>query len=136
MADAMEFDFTDILKLAADLGEVPDNAGKNIRKAIEVTARHVRDDWREPLQGSATVPIGPAAVTYDLAGGNAVRGSQISAEIGPELKGQGAIVGMLEYGTPRNSPRGFGAAALQKNEADFINGLTIALDQAEKQAGL
>lgn len=137
MADGANFDFSDVLKLAADLGEVPDKAGPNIRKAVEVTARKVKDEWRKDVAGSSLAPGGDRAISYDLKGGNAVRGSEISAEIGPELRGAGSLVGLLEYGVPdRNGPRGYGAAALERNQEDFQKGLEIALEQAEKAAGL
>ena len=137
MADSINFDFSEILALSADLGEVPGNAGRNIRKAIEVTARHIKDDWRGDVTGSTLAPGGQRSISYDIRGGNAVRGSEISAEIGPELRDAGPLVGLLEYGVPgKNGPRGYGAAALERNQADFQKGLEIALDQAEQQAGL
>lgn len=123
MADGLSIDFSDILKLAADLGDVPKTAGRNIRKAVEVTARHVKDDWREPLQGSALLPRGPYSISYDIKG----TGRSVEAEIGPELKGQGALIGMLEYGTPSTGPTGYGAKALQQNQDDFEKGLLKAI---------
>lgn len=133
---SIDFDFSEVTKLAASLGEVADGAGGFIRKAVEVTARNVDRDWTKPLQGSSRVPQGPKSITYDIKGGEAIRGSEISAEIGPELTGQGPIVGMLEYGTPTTGPRGFGAAALQQNEGDFVKGILLAIGDAEKAAGL
>lgn len=130
------FDFSEVLKLAADLGEVPDNAGKNIRKAVEVTARKVKDAWKSDVSGSSLAPGGERAISYDLKGGNAIRGSEITAEIGPELGGAGSLVGLVEYGTPTTGPRGYGAAALERNQEDFQKGLEIALEQAERAAGL
>jgi hypothetical protein len=61
-------------------------------------------------------------VSYDVGVGS----DGITAEIGPEIGGPGALVGMLEYGTPTTPPTGYGHGALQKNEADFIKGLEIA----------
>lgn len=137
MADGMGFDFSDVLKLAASLGEVLEGSGRNIRKAVEVTARRIKDDWRKDAAGSSLAPGGDRAISYDLKGGNGIRGSEISAEIGPELRGAGSLVGLLEYGVPgRNGPRGYGAAALERNQEDFQKGLEIALEQAEKAAGL
>lgn len=121
----------DLTRLAADLSAAPAKAAPLIRKAVEVTARYVRDDWREPLKGSQYVPAGAYSVTYDMRGGAGLRGAAIEAEIGPELgRNQGAIVGILEEGTPTTGPRGFGLVALQKNEADFEKGLAIAVEQA------
>lgn len=124
MADGISIDFSDLNKLAADLSDAPVKAVPFIRKAVEVTARKVKDDWREKLQGSSRVPRGPASISYDL---KLDTDGSIGAEIGPELKGQGPVVGMLEYGTPSTAPTGFGHEALQKNEADFEKGLGVAL---------
>lgn len=116
------FDFSELSKLAADLGAVPEKVQKNVRTATEVTARHVKDDWRKPLEQSESVPRGAQAVSYDIA----VSSEGVTAEIGPAIGGPGALVGMLEYGTPSTPPTGYGHAALQKNEEDFIKGLGIA----------
>lgn len=136
MGDNIQIDFSDVLRLAASIEEAPAAAGRKIRQAVVVTARNIKDDWRAPLQGSSSVPGGAASVSYDVSGGQGIRAEEIRAEIGPELKGQGPIVGMLEYGTPSTGPRGYGAAALEKNQEDFQRGIEIALDQAERQVGL
>lgn len=134
---SMDFDFSDLTKLAADLTEVPKNAGKKIRKAVEVSARNVKEDWKKPLQGSPTVPGGERSISYDLKGGEGIRGSTISAEIGPETGGIGSVVSALEEGFGgRQGPLGFGSAALQMNQDDFIRGLEIALEENETEAGL
>lgn len=125
---SIEFDFSELDALTADLTRAPKVAAENVGKALRVTAHKVRDDWREPLSGSEYLPGGAAAVSYDLKGAASLTGSALSAEIGPELKGQGPLVGMLEYGTPTVGPRGYGLAALQKNEADFIDGINKAGD--------
>jgi len=116
------FDFSELSKLAGDLGASTVNVQKNARIAVEVTARHVKDDWRKPLSQSERIPRGAQAVSYDVTTGP----EGITAEIGPVIGGPGALVGMLEYGTPTTPPTGYGHAALQKNEEDFIKGLAIA----------
>lgn len=116
------FDFSELSKLAADLGASTVNVQKNARIAVEVTARHVKDDWRKPLSQSERIPRGAQTVSYDVTTGP----EGITAEIGPVIGGPGALVGMLEYGTPTTPPTGYGHAALQKNEEDFIKGLAIA----------
>lgn len=127
---SIEFDFSDVTALAADLSHAARVAPENVGKAVAVTAKKVRDGWREPLSGSESLPGGAAAVTYDLKGSSALTGSAISAEIGPELKGQGPLVGMLEYGTPTTGPRGYGAEALRKNQEDFERGILRAVEDA------
>ena len=116
----VSFDFSEVTKLAADLGAAPAKVRPKVRKALEVTARHVKDDWAGDWAGSVTVPAGASSISYDV--------EDTSAEIGPELKGQGPIVGMLEYGTPNTGARGFGAAALKKNEGDFVKGILMATE--------
>ena len=126
MADGININFGEISRLVVDLGEAAKVVPAKIAAHVAETAVKVQNDWREPLKGSATVPAGAASVTWDITGSaSAILGrSAISAEIGPVLRGQGPIVGMLEYGTPNTGPRGFGAEALRKNEADFVSGVT------------
>jgi hypothetical protein len=136
MSDGVSADFSGLDKLAADLGTVPKNAGKKVAKAVEVGARNVKDGWRSKIEGSRGVSHGAASISYDLEGEASLTGSTVSAEIGPELKGQGPIVGLIEMGTPTLSPRGYGLAALHEEQEDFEHGLDIAIDQALKEAGL
>jgi hypothetical protein len=128
----IEFDFSEVAALAADLGEVPKGAGVNIRKAVEVTARRVKDQWRSDVAGSSLSPGGERSIDYDVKGD----GFGVTAEVGARLGGAGSLVGWGEYGTPHVAPRGYGAGALQMNEADFQRGLEVALEQAERSAGL
>lgn len=118
------FDFSDISKLAADLGEVPEKLHRNVLSAVKVTALKTKRDWQEPLKGSASIPGGARSISYDIKTSR----DGVSAEIGPEIGGPGALVGMLEYGTPSTGPTGYGHAALQKNEADFVKGILLATE--------
>lgn len=136
MADGFSIDFSALDKLAADLGEVPKNAGENVRKATEVSARKVKDEWRGKLRGARYLPAASRAINYDLKGGNAIRGSQIEAEIGADLGGQGSLVGIVEYGSPTLAPRGYGLKALEDTAEDFQRGLEKAVEDAERSAGL
>jgi len=133
MPDGIEFDLTELTRLAADLGDAPDAVKKNLPKALSVIARNIKDDWKRNAEGGR---IRRSAVTYDI---NAKRDS-VEAEIGPEVGRtgvQGAIVGALEYGFGgRQGPRGYGAAALQRNEADFITGVAKAVADGEREVGL
>jgi hypothetical protein len=122
------FDYSELSKLAADLGEIPAKTHANVRKAIEVTARHVKDDWRDPLSQSEMIPRGAFTVSYDIA----TDSEGVTAEIGPTVRGKGShwlggLIGTLEYGTPTTPPTGYGHAALQKNEDDFEKGLAEAV---------
>ena len=126
-------DFSELNKLARDLGEVPSSSGPLLRKAVQVTAGKIKTSWRDKLKGSATLPGLPGAVNYDIESD----GKSLNAEIGfDKSKPQGALGNISEYGTPKVAPRGFGHAALQENADDFEKGIEIAIDQALKGAGL
>ena len=131
-----DFDFSDLARLSADLGKVPPNAGKNVRQAVEVSARKVKDSWRGKLEGSPTLPGAARAIAYNLKGGEAIRGSTISAEIEPRQGGQGSLVFVDEFGSLFTAPRGSGRAALEENADDFEKGLNKAIEDAEREAGL
>ena len=124
----ISFDFSEINDLAADITRSTKVVPQKIATAMRVTAGKIKDDWREPLSGSEYLPAGAASVTYDIKGASGLGSSVLSVEIGPELKGQGPLVGMLEYGTPNTGARGYGAAALAKNQGDFEQGIYKATE--------
>jgi hypothetical protein len=123
VSDGIQFDFSDLTRLAADLGDAPKKSGPNILKAVEVTARHVKDEWRDSLKGARKLPRAAAAISYDIE----ADGKTVTAEIGPVNKGQGSLVGKTEFGSPGLAPRGYGQKALRSNEKDFQNGLEKAI---------
>lgn len=124
-------DFSEVLSLAADLTRVPDAANRNVRKAIEVTARHVRDDWRqgaEVSRGDGYTDRYASSIFYDVE----IGAGEIAAEIGPELGRPGGSAGFLEDagGGVQAAPQHAGRNALEANEADFERGLEIAVFEA------
>ena len=134
----MSFDFTEMDRLTADLGEAPKDIGKNTVKAVEVAAGNVKEGWRDRVKGSSHASRGAASISYELQGKVGDQ-SEISAEIGPTLSSaQGPIVGLIEMGAPKQNlaPHGYGLAALKDEQGDFENGLQKAIDDSLKQAGL
>lgn len=132
MSDGMSFDFSELSKLAADI-DVAANVGPFAKKAVTVTARNVKDAWRDKLKGSETLPALPYAVSYDVE----VDDGAIAAEVGFDLsKAQGPLGGISEFGTPTTPPRGYGHGALEENQADFKHGLEQAAADAMGEAGL
>lgn len=137
MADGFEIDFSDIGALAASFDKLNDFAPKRLRQAMEVTARHVKDEWSDSLRGSRNLGYTPKSIGYEFTGTASEERSTLEVDIGAELeRKQGSFVQFLEYGSPTQGPRGYGHLALQNNEADFEKGLTQALEDAEKDAGL
>lgn len=154
MPDGFTIDNSELDRLSADLGTVPENAGENIVKAVTVTARHIKDDWRDEAKGMAHAPAFPYSVGYDVGVGfdmtlaqsaravveggiSAAVGTTVTAEIGPDKgRAQGALGNLIEFGSVNNPPQGLGHGALQRAEADFERGLSLATAEAERQAGL
>lgn len=129
-----DMDFSDVSKFVADLGEVPKGAGEFVRKAVEVSARNVKDGWKSKLNGSASLPGAARSIAYELKGGNAIRGSEVYAEIAPRAGGQGSLVFVPEFGSLSTAPRGYGRAALEEEAAGFEKGIDQALADAERKA--
>lgn len=132
MAGGIEFDFSDLNRLAAQLGEVPDNAGENIRKAIQVSAFKVKRDWQANLSQSRAFSAGAASISYTTEYAD----REIRAVIGARLGGVGSLVFINEFGALSTAPKASGQKALQANQDDFVRGMSLALEDAERQAGL
>lgn len=133
MSDRFNIDATEVNQLAADLGEVAAGAGGLVRKALEVSARHVKDHWRDNLPQSGHAKWLRFAVTYDLSSSFGPGGAVLQAEIGPDKdRKQGALGNLIEFGSVNNPPQGQGQAALEANVDDFEKGLDMALETAER----
>jgi hypothetical protein len=121
----------DLFSLARDLADAPRHAAPLVKKAVEVTARNIKEDWRE---GAAVEHHGPknAAPAYQYAIDYDIIESEngVRAEIGPSLgRTKGAGHGFLEDGggDVRSAPQHAGRDALEKNQDDFDAGLSTAL---------
>ena len=126
----MADDFSELYELAADLTDAPAKANRNVRKAIEVTARNIKDDWREGAEISAGyAKTYSASISYDML----LPGGEIAAEVGPVLgRTPGASAGFLEEGGGGvdGPPHHAGRDALEAHEPDFYRGLEIAIFDA------
>lgn len=126
---SINFDFSEVTALAADLSQEAEMAPVKVRQAMEVTARKVRDSTREKWSGSEQVPGAARSVSYEFTGFSGAFGSALSCEVGYETGGQGSVAGMLEVGTPTTGPRGYLTGALKENEADFVSGILKAVGE-------
>lgn len=128
---SIDFDFSELNKLSADLGDVPNKIVPLVRKAVEVTARNVKDDWRAGAAkaSGSHARLFPISIDYDL---GLETDGEISAEIGPNLGRVQGSLGILEDapGGVRSKPQHAGRKAAKKNEQDFINGLAKATEEA------
>ncbi|WP_121150261.1 hypothetical protein [Microbacterium sp. AG1240] len=133
MAD--DADFSELMSLASSMDTAPRAAAPLIRKALTVTARSIKDEWRAGARRTGLAGYA-ASVDYDVKGGQGIRAEEIVAEIGPNLgKGQGSF-GLVEdaTGNVRSAPQHAGRNALRNNEADFFKGLEIAIGDATAEA--
>lgn len=145
-----DFDFSQITKLAADLGTLSGPAVvEAATKAVDQTAGRVQDAWNGKLYREGNAKLTGRSISYDvgiarqfhLFQTDAVSGADaatIVAEIGPKRGSgkQAGIVRLLENGSAHNVPHGYGAGALQEHEADYEAALGVAVLAAEKGAGL
>lgn len=128
----MNIDVSEVLELVADLRAVPAAATPKIEKAVEVTARNVKDDWKQGAGVSRAdwnfADDYASSIDYDKLNG----GGAVEAEIGPNLGRAGGSAGFLEEGGGgvRSAPQHAGRDALEANEADFVRGLEIAILEA------
>lgn len=123
----MTDDFSDLYELVRDLTDVPAEAHKRIKQAVEVTARHIKDDWQQGAAASGLENYS-RSVDYEME----LPGDSIDAEIGPNLGKRQGRFGFVESGGARvkSSPQHAGRNALEANETDFDRGLEIAAANA------
>lgn len=133
-----DFEFSELTKLAADLGEVPKNAGPFIRKAVEVTSCNVKDDARKSVKaGSSSWKALPGAIDYEITVDAGLGGSTITSEVGYNKDiPAGKLGNIREFGSPKVAPHNDLATALHGNEQDFERGINNAIGDALREAGL
>lgn len=123
--DSVQFDFSEITKLAADLTELALETPKKVVAAGNHAAFGVKRDWRAKIQGTQDLPVAFLTIDYDMQ----VVGSDFVWEIGSRTgRKQATFVTVIEFGAPGNNlaPHGYGAAALVENSDDFAKGMDIA----------
>jgi len=136
MSDGIEFDFSELGKLAADMAHVPLIAGPNVVSALKFTSVLIKRESAKSV-GNNRWSAAAGAIDFDVHGTTGARLGAISSEIGYNKDKAGGPLGNLrEFGTPHTAPSNDLLNALHNNEADFQKGLNIALEQAEKKAGL
>ena len=132
MTDGIKFDFSEVNQLAADLSDAGLKVVPFVKKAVEVTARNIKDDAQAFSSAASGIHARayPHSIDYDM---KLIDGA-IGAEIGPNMgKNQGQL-GFLEeaHGGVRAKPQFALRRAAKKNEADFIKGITQAGKDALK----
>lgn len=123
----------DLYSLSRDLADAPRRAAPLIRKAVEVTARNIKDDWAEGASRTGLERYAKS-VDYDII--DSAEG--VRAEIGPNHGKRQGKFGFVEdaNGDVRSAPQHAGRDALEANQDDFDAGLATALWDAAGGRGL
>jgi hypothetical protein len=130
----VQSDFSDINRMAAQLSEVAVNAGPYVRSAVEVTSRKVKDDAAAAVKaGSKSWKALPRTIDYEVSTFRGFGSTVIQADIGYRKdRAAGNLGNIREYGSAHAAPHSDLQVAAQKNQADFIDGLSMALADAER----
>lgn len=99
-----------------------------MRKAMEVTARNIKDQAQASARSIDNIHARryPSTISYDFKPSL----THTEIEIGPTLGGQGSLGGILEEGGIHNAPQNNLTNALRSNLADFEKGMALAAEQA------
>jgi hypothetical protein len=111
-------------------GAIEPNLRDNLRKAVEITARNIKDDAKKNLQGMVTPTIShvwhlPAAIQYQMEGNR----YYVAAKVNAKGK-QARFIGVIEYGSPTSAPHPFLMPAALFNRDDFLRGVRQAVKDA------
>lgn len=112
----------DLTTLAADLLASAAQAPKQAASVVAKGALNVKTQARSnaAVSAGAHAKLYPGTITYDMSA------TGLSAEIGPEARGQGNL-GVLEYGSAHNPPHRDLGRALDVEEPRFVEALAAAV---------
>lgn len=116
--------------------EAPRETATFLRKAIEVSARNIKDQIKRDYTGSRNLPGAAGSISYELKGTTGQILGGISAEIGPRLGGQGSVVGLVDKGTVNNPGKNRIPKALADEEQGLADGIRKAVQDGMEAAGL
>lgn len=146
MADGVSYDFSDLNRLAADLGTAQGEIEKPLKSALAFAAQNVKKDAQSAVFADRFFKGAGAAISYDVT----VKAHEVDAEIGYDKSRAGGALGNLrEFGAPDAQAFGNPFApnvplaphndlqnALEREQEDFQHGIDVALGDALKAAGL
>jgi hypothetical protein len=145
VADGISFDFSELDRLAADLGKVADTIEPFVKSALNVTSLKVKRAAQTKLGRRRHFRHAAGAITFDVV---ARRGGFFS-DIGydkDKILGSGKwrtpgnLGNILEFGAPNAknalTPGNELQSSLQENQADFVYGIERAEEDARRKAGL
>jgi hypothetical protein len=137
MADGFSADFSELYKLAADLDAAAADIQKPLKTALNVTSMKVKKSAQAKVRGRKQLGQAASAITFDVT----TRAGEVESEIGyDKSRAVGKLGNLIEFGAPASgnslSPGNELQTSLHEEEADFIRGIEIAIDDALKSKGL
>lgn len=122
-------DFSELLSLSADLSAAGERVRPFAEKALQVTARHVKDEARKKASRR-----GLRAYAKDIDYEVRSERDAIVAEVGPTPNGDAGGLGIVEDapGGVRSAPQHALRDALKNNVDDFERGMLLAALDALK----
>jgi hypothetical protein len=143
---AADFDFSDLTKLAADLGEAPKSLGPFLRGALTKTATDVKKAAAKSVGSSELWKGAAGAIDYDVVANPGDLASTLTVEVGYNKdKPAGALGNLREFGAPNATyggksvplgPHNDLLTALEASAPDFEVGIAKATEDALRKVGL
>jgi hypothetical protein len=138
VADGIEFDFSELNKLAADIDIAADGIAGPLKVALNVTSNRIKRAAQRKVGARRHFRQAARAITFDVNS----RKRSLESEIGYE-KGRGGAAhlgNLIEFGAPGSpnalTPGNELASSLAENEEDFMRGVLRAVDDAMRKADL
>lgn len=132
----MADDFSELMALAADIETAGEAVSANLRKAIQVTSHKVKTEAQTSVRTRKGLGHAANAITYEAS----ESATGVESEIGYEKERAGKLGNLIEFGAPNSgnqlAPSHDLGNALLNNEEDFVRGITRAVDDGHKEAGL
>ncbi|WP_426940244.1 hypothetical protein [Pseudarthrobacter sp. S6] len=125
---SFSIEITGIESVIRSMVEIDRHAVANISKAVEITARHIKDDAKKTAREVLGGSVRHQASTYQYEIYRPSRGI-VEAWIGP-VKGWKQAAIPLEYGTPYTAPKPVLEPALTGNIPDLVKGISMATGAA------
>lgn len=138
----MSFDFSELEKLTADLGVVPDGVMEPLKKAFNVTSFKVKKSAVAKVSRRKGLAQAAGGIDFEVT----ARKADIESEIGysKERRSVAKLGNIAEFGTPGSVANNFNGVApgnelqrsLHEQESDFLKGVSLAVEDSLKKAGL
>lgn len=121
----MKIDTTQLAGLARDLQDAASEVRGDVAKVVKKGATNVKRDWRANAQASAGRHAAqyPSTINYDI------KDNGLTAEVGPEKRGQGNFGAFLEYGSVNNPPHNDGKRAIDAEQPRFEKEIANLIDK-------